>query len=194
MCCRMPRRDMEQTLNMNTKNPYSILGRMINSFFHMILWCPHEFPGHSPRFETNWPQTHGREGRLLSVVGGKYMQKTYQRKAHDTNMYTAKHCTHNSLGTYLKITDPSKTGTYIIIYIKIYACTFLPNSSIFEKSGHTLKLLIWQKKSSEIAPLICPRMNSLLPGPFCLLKLKKSGQNGGSLPISGQKYKHTYCN
>lgn len=89
MCCRMPRRDMEQTLNMNTKNPYSILGRMINSFFHMILWCPHEFPGHSPRFETNWPQTHGREGRLLSVVGGKYMQKSYQRKAHDTNMYTA---------------------------------------------------------------------------------------------------------
>ena len=53
MCCRMPRRDMEQTLNMNTKNPYSILGRMINSFFDMILWCPHEFPGHSPRFETN---------------------------------------------------------------------------------------------------------------------------------------------
>lgn len=83
------------------------------------------------------------------------------------------HSTHNSLGTYLKIKDPSKTGTYIIIYIKIYTCTFLPNSSIFEKSGHTLKLLIWQKKSSEIAPLICPRMNSLLPGPFCLLKLKK---------------------
>lgn len=83
------------------------------------------------------------------------------------------HSTHNSLGTYLKIKDPSKTGTYIIIYIKIYTRTFLPNSSIFEKSGHTLKLLIWQKKSSEIAPLICPRMNSLLPGPFCLLKLKK---------------------